>query len=225
MSNVPPGNQPPGGGWQPPPGGYPQQGGGSGPPPPPPGAGWQQPPPQPPPSGGYPPPTSGYQQQPGPAGPGGQSLAEWWKRLVAWIIDYLIFAVPLWILGALFGAFSTTLEFNESSGEFETTGGITSGFGLVVLLLSIVGPFIYHSVLDGGPNGQTVGKKLLNIRVRDANAGGPIGVGRAFVRYLVQSLLFAACFIPGLLDSLSPLWDSRRQSWHDKVGNSVVVDA
>jgi uncharacterized RDD family membrane protein YckC len=144
---------------------------------------------------------------------------------VAWIIDYFIIAVPTSILGFILGAFRTTLEFNQTTGSFESSGGVASGGGLLFTVLATVVPFVYHSVLDGGPNGQTIGKKLLNIRVRDANAGGPIGVGRAFVRYLIQSLLFAACLIPGIINSLSPLWDSRRQAWHDKVGNSVVVDA
>jgi hypothetical protein len=33
-----------------------------------------------------------------------------------------------------------------------------------------------------------------------------------------------ACVLPLLLDYLSPLWDQRRQAWHDKVVRSVVVD-
>ena len=37
-------------------------------------------------------------------------------------------------------------------------------------------------------------------------------------------VLWWLLLIPGLLDVLSPLWDGRRQTWHDKAVNSVVVD-
>ncbi|MDQ3570448.1 MAG: RDD family protein [Actinomycetota bacterium] len=215
MTNVPPGEQPPGGGWQPPP--------------PPPSGGWQQQQPpggygQQPPPGAYQPPQPGYQQQPAPVGPGGQPLAEWWKRLVAWIIDYFIVAVPLGILFAIFGiSFERSVEYDVTSGQYITTStGSTAT--LLVWLLAVIAPLVYRTVLDGGARGQTVGKRALKIQVRDVQAGGPIGMGRASVRVLIQSLLFAACFIPGIIDSLSPLWDARRQSWHDKVGSSVVVD-
>jgi hypothetical protein len=62
--------------------------------------------------------------------------------------------VPTWILGFILGAFRTTLEFNQTTRSFKSTGGVTSGGGLLFTLLATVVPFVYHSVLDGGPNGQ-----------------------------------------------------------------------
>jgi len=68
----------------------------------------------------------------------------------------------------------------------------------------------------------------LSIRVLDANGGGPIGVGRGAGRALVASLPGQIPFVGVLwvlLDGLWPLWDPQRQALHDKVVNSVVVDA
>ena len=54
---------------------------------------------------------------------------------------------------------------------------------------------------------------------------GPIGYGKALGRRLLASLFWWLLLIPGLLDVLWPLWDGRRQTWHDKVVGSVVVDS
>ena len=72
---------------------------------------------------------------------------------------------------------------------------------------------------EGGPTGQTLGKRALGIRVIDFQAGGPIGYGRAVVRYLVKTLLSWIL----LLGYLWMLWDREKQTWHDKAANSVVV--
>jgi uncharacterized RDD family membrane protein YckC len=77
----------------------------------------------------------------------------------------------------------------------------------------------YFVILHGGPRGQTVGKRALGIRVIDAGAPGPIGYGRAFVRYLVE--IVSAVVI--LLGYLWMLWDREKQTWHDKAARSLVV--
>ena len=87
----------------------------------------------------------------------------------------------------------------------------------LVLIVVSIGYYIYF---EGGPTGQTPGKKILNIRVVDMNGGGSIGYGRATVRYLVKIV----SGIPFYLGYLWMLWDSEKQTWHDKMAGSVVVD-
>ncbi|HEY0398566.1 MAG TPA: RDD family protein, partial [Acidimicrobiia bacterium] len=61
--------------------------------------------------------------------------------------------------------------------------------------------------------------------VRDAASGGPIGVERAALRYVVVGMFRVIVFF-GLftvLDGLWPLWDPKRQALHDKIAGSVVV--
>ena len=221
MSDVPPEQSPSGTGWRPPTGGYEPPGS----PPPPPGGAGQPPQYPPPPPGGYQQP--GYQQpgyQQGPLGPGGQPLAEWWKRLVAVLLDGLILGVPLGIVRAVVGV-DRSVEIDPLTGEVTRGEGFLAGVGLVLFLLSIVLPILYAGILNGSDRGQTIGKMALKIQVRDASSGGPIGVGRGLVRAVVYNLLFLACLIPGFINGLSPLWDQRRQAWHDKAASSVVVDA
>jgi uncharacterized RDD family membrane protein YckC len=78
---------------------------------------------------------------------------------------------------------------------------------------------IYFTLLIGASRGQTLGQMAMGIRVIDFNSGGPIGYGRAFIRWLV-SLLSAAVF---LLGYFWMLWDKEKQCWHDKAANDVVV--
>lgn len=100
------------------------------------------------------------------------------------------------------------------------------GAVLSVLLGSTIGSVLnlvlglaYYGYLEGSPSGQTVGKKAMNIRVIDFNGGGPIGPGRALLRY-VGRILSA---IPCLLGYFWMLWDSEKQTWHDKIATTVVV--
>ncbi len=226
MSNVPPDDRPPGSGWQTPSGGYPPPGGGSQQP----GSSWQQPPPSPPQGGGYQPPGYGAQHQSGPAGPGGQQLAEWWKRLLAIIIDGLLIGIPLVIVFfVVIGiSFTSSLETDPITGETTTSGGLFTGSTLLFQLVAVIVTVAYYGLLNGSDRGQTVGKMALGIRVRDANGGGPIGVGRGAARALVSSLPGQLPFVGiiwVLINGLWPLWDPRRKALHDKAVNSVVVVA
>jgi uncharacterized RDD family membrane protein YckC len=116
------------------------------------------------------------------------------RRLVAALVDGIVYAVVYFILFA-----------------FLSEG---AAYGLA-LLFSLA----YLTYLEGSPSGQTVGKKLLGIRVIDFATGGPIGYGRAFLRWLGRIL----SSIPLYLGYLWMLWDKEKQTWHDKIANCVVV--
>ena len=62
---------------------------------------------------------------------------------------------------------------------------------------------------------------MLGIRVVDVRdrIGEPIGYGRAALRWLV-SIVSALVF---LLGYLWMLWDSKKQTWHDKAAGSVPI--
>lgn len=89
-------------------------------------------------------------------------------------------------------------------------------------LLNIVINFGYFGYLLGVRQ-QSVGMMVLNIKVVDANTGGPIGLGRGLLRYLVQGLTGLLC----LVGYFSPFFDrtKRNQGWHDKAASCFVVTA
>ena len=66
---------------------------------------------------------------------------------------------------------------------------------------------------------QTPGMMLLNLRVVRAEDGGPLDIGRAFIRYL-------GLILAGIVIAIGLIWvafDPRKQGWHDKIARTFVV--
>jgi uncharacterized RDD family membrane protein YckC len=233
---------PPGYGQQPPSYGQPPAYGQQ--PPPPPGYG-QQPPAygqQPP---GYPqppaygqPPASGYPQPPAygqppqygapqyPGGPnaygmGGPAVgqpADVGKRLVAAILDGLIFGIPFGIIyGILAAVVISNANCTTDENGFTSCSG-TSGAGAVGLLVFAlgIGIFLLIAFLIGS-RGQTPGMSIMGTKVVDSQTAQPIGFGRALLRQFLYGICIIVAF-SAFFDS-SPL----HQGWHDKAANDLVV--
>ena len=138
---------------------------------------------------GAPPPAPAYLGS-GPSGP----RASFGRRLVAVILDDILLGIVYAIFFALLGR------------------GGAYGVGLLVSLA-------YYTFFEGSSSGQTVGKRVFDIRVIDFSSGGSIGYGRALVRWVGRILSGIVC----LLGYLWMLWDKEKQTWHDKIANTVVV--
>lgn len=134
-------------------------------------------------------PGTGQSYRNGASGP----RAGFWRRFASAFVDgFLLGIVNLILESALKGA----------------------GIGLA-LLVSVA----YFTSLEGGPTGQTVGKRALGIRVISLDDGGPIGYGRGFIRWIgryVSAIVF-------FLGYFWMLWDKESQCWHDKFAGDVVV--
>lgn len=154
-------------------------------------------------------------------------LSSWGRRVGAYLIDGVILWIVGFILNAIFGpAFTTTTGICNTSTGYATCTQlhVNGGKFAAVIILDLAVAIAYWVVLIGGRRGQTVGMMALSIAVRDSRGDTPIGPGRAFVRMIVLTALSLPFGIPWLIDVLSPLWDKRRQAWHDHAANSVVVD-
>ncbi|QYK03249.1 RDD family protein [Shewanella psychrotolerans] len=77
----------------------------------------------------------------------------------------------------------------------------------------------YFTVFTAWFDGQTLGKKLLNIRVIQLDASA-ISLWDAFGRYGG----YGAGFATGLLGFLQIYWDANRQAIQDKISATVVID-
>lgn len=115
------------------------------------------------------------------------------QRLGASLIDRVGFAIFYLILRALAGQVVSSI---------------------VTLLVGLA----YFSLLEGSASGQTIGKRLVGIRVADASSNGPLGFGRAFLRDICRYL----STIPLFLGYFWMLWDENKQTWHDKIAKAVV---
>ena len=137
-------------------------------------------------------------------------LASWGRRLAALMIDTVVLATIITV---------TVLAAGMSPEELNNR--ISSREPLLILLLFVVPEAIYTTALIGSRN-QTFGKMAVGIKVLDAENRSPIGYRRAFTRWLSPALLWIL-WVPGILDHLWPLRDSRNQSVHDKFARSIVV--
>lgn len=100
---------------------------------------------------------------------------------------------------------------------FSGAGDVWPLFWLAFWFYNIV--FIGYFTLSQGLSGQTFGKYLLGIQVVMAD-GAPISIGRALARtigYYISGLFLYAGFIISL-------FDKRRQTFHDKIAGTVVVE-
>ncbi|MDQ3940625.1 MAG: RDD family protein [Actinomycetota bacterium] len=156
----------------------------------------------------------------------GRVLAHWWKRVVATLIDGVILYVVNLILGALLGGVLTFTEepaFNPETGQIEGGSGFFATLILGNVIMFAIG-VAYYIFFNGSEKGQTPGKMVMKIQVRDEATGGRVSYGKAGLRYLVGAVLFILCFVPGIVDILFPLWDPKRQTIHDKAANTLVID-
>ena len=152
------------------------------------------------------------------------AFAGFWIRFLALFIDSLIIGIPMGVLGVVTGATdSTTVDAfgnTTESTNFRFGYGITPDVPLWFNILSLAVGVAYYATLEGGATGQTLGKRICNIRVVDEVTGQPgIGFGRGVGRYFARWL----SAIPLGLGYFWMLWDPKKQCWHDKLVHDLVV--
>lgn len=151
-----------------------------------------------------PPPGGGYSAA--GAGDVPANLADPVKRLIAALIDWGIF-VGIVIVAFIIG------------------GAIGGAIGGLLILIGYLGGFafsIYNLVVTQGNTGQSIGKKMQGIKVVGEADGQPLGVGNAFIRWLIHGFVDGICmagYIWGFF--INP----KRQTVGDIVAKSYVVNA
>ncbi|MFC9835507.1 RDD family protein [Rhodococcus sp. NPDC127530] len=126
------------------------------------------------------------------------------RRAAAAALDYL---PPIIVVGSVF----VTVPALGSPSWATTVAVITA----TVTTLA----FIWNAVLLQGTQSTTIGKSAFGLRTQSSTALGPIGVLRASIK-LVAHLIDVATLLLGFL---WPLWDSKRQTFSDKLASAVVV--
>ncbi|SCE74211.1 RDD family protein [Micromonospora viridifaciens] len=190
---------------------------------------------------GHPPPPPGYVPHPGfvppTLAPNGQPLAGFGDRLLAWLIDtamatllamVLFFPVFIWLFFRTFSEMATVNP-DGSLPQPDPAAMMTDLFLLVLLaeaglvVVLFVFYWLYH-VEYARRTGQTLGKKLMNLRIVPLDPAAPLTRGMLGKRYLVEFVAGSLVPFASYVDGFWQLWDKPwQQCLHDKFAGTVVV--
>jgi uncharacterized RDD family membrane protein YckC len=212
-------------GYGPPPQGYGPQGYGPQPGYPP---GQQYAPPQ------YAPPPGYRPMPPPPLSPGGQPLADFGNRVLAYLIDVaimvgvtMVVALPAFLL-FFFTVMRDAIENTAPDGT--VPGDVLGGFLLTVILIEfgllvfVLAAYYVYEVEMMYKSGQTVGKRVMKLRVVPLDPALRLTRGMAAKRWLVQFVGGTILPFFSYLDGLWQLWDKPYlQTLHDKFAQTVVI--
>lgn len=169
---------------------------------------------------------------PPPTSPGGQPLASFTDRLLAYLIDAGIFlAVAMVLVLPAVVIFVVVVAGNfEVAPDGTLTGPDFTEFIVPFLLLeagvfalSLVLTYIYYVEMMFR-SGQTYGKKAMRIKVVPLDPAATLTRSHAAKRWLVFQVAGALVPFLSYLDGLWQLWDKPYlQCLHDKFAQTVVV--
>lgn len=188
---------------------------------------WVQQPPQapPPPTGqrplGYGPPLTWV--APVPVYP----YAHWGRRVGAYLIDFApsyLAMIPFYVGYVMYIVQLYVTAWDVLDGDqmvthwFLDDALIWMGVGAALLVPALIWQW-YNRWLTAGRTGQSLGKRVLKVKLLAEISGQPIGPTNAFLRDLAH-ILDGAVYI----GYLWPLWDRKRQTFADQIMKTVVTD-
>jgi uncharacterized RDD family membrane protein YckC len=167
---------------------------------------------QPPASTGYPPAPGYFAALPR------NDYATWGRRMRARLIDqgptYL--GLIIFYAGYLISVIELSRS-NRSTPDFQTAA-VAMIIGCSVIFASLAW-VAYNRWMIAGKTGQSLGKRTTKIRLIGEATNTPIGAKNAFIRDLVHILDALT-----LVGYLWPFWDSKKQTFADKIMRTIVVD-
>lgn len=141
--------------------------------------------------------------------------SSFWRRLAAFAIDMALIILPLPVLAAIGVAASNLIPPHPETATDYITGAVVILIMISSGLMAMSIIFLYFPILEGR-FGQTLGKRLLGMRVLKEN-GLPIGYREAFLRrisFYFDIFPFDALFIP---------FTEKHQRGFDIIARTVVI--
>ena len=155
-------------------------------------------------------------------------IAEFHRRIFAYAIDLFIVVLYAWIMGNF--VYTDTVQ--------NMAGGNRAGAGWSIILISLP-ILLYPLIAEVSMHGQTVGKKILDIRVMNLYGGEPVlsqYILRWIFRFFEWPLVFGVVFpgffiiyqlmlmvIPGLVVIVIMAVTQKHQRLGDLAANTVMV--
>jgi uncharacterized RDD family membrane protein YckC len=153
--------------------------------------------------------------------------AGFWLRAVAYLLDALIVGVvtvPIIIglavitgLSAAVGAMGSNGSENDPAALFATAGFVMFLCLLVVIML--VGLWLYYALLESSAWQGTVGKKVLGLIVTDLD-GRPVTFARASGRFFSRLI---TGLVPLMIGYILAGITAKKQALHDMIAGTLVL--
>ncbi len=164
------------------------------------------------------------------------SPAGFWKRYVAYFVDIVILYIAVEVLSTIYFSFQAHSEMETLTQLYNSLkAGIATGeqpdpYVLMQQLENVLMPAlifstavyfilggIYFSVMESSRHQATIGKRMLGIKVTNAN-GEPIGLPQSIGRYFAASLSWITLNLGHALAA----WTPERRALHDYIASTRV---
>ncbi len=132
--------------------------------------------------------------------------AGFWKRVGAYLVDVAVLA-PIWLF--------LIIPYDAFNPERNIQNTISLEFASLIATFLMTA---YEVIMYAEYDGQTLGKRVTGIKVIMED-GSKITYGKALLRAICEYLSTA---IAGL-GYLWVAWDKKKQGWHDKISQTLVV--
>jgi uncharacterized RDD family membrane protein YckC len=145
--------------------------------------------------------------------PGEAIHAGFWRRSAALLIDGLLIGAAMMVVQVVLGL-GALGRFADGSANV----GAIVGSMMMLMLIAIVGQWLYFALFESASAQATPGKRALGIKVVD-ETGGRIGFGRASGRYFGK-------IVSGMIFNIGYMlagWTERKQALHDMMAGTLVV--
>jgi uncharacterized RDD family membrane protein YckC len=151
-------------------------------------------------------------------------LAGWSRRVLGYLFDMFLYTVAA--APALVGYLMVVRDLTEYTDQWGTTAqGPGFEFSSTSIGLILVGGalafafYVYNFCIRQGRTGYSLGKTVVGIKLVGDATKQPIGAGMSFVRQLAHVVDSLVCN----LGYLWPIWDARKQTFADKLMNTIVI--
>ena len=164
------------------------------------------------------------------------SPAGFWKRYVAYFVDIVILYIAVEVLSTIYFSFQVHSEMETLTQLYNSLkAGSAAGeqpdpYVLMQQLENVLMPAlifstsvyfilggIYFSVMESSRHQATIGKRMLGIKVTNAN-GEPIGLPQSVGRYCAASLSWITLNLGHALAA----WTPERRALHDYIASTRV---
>jgi uncharacterized RDD family membrane protein YckC len=143
--------------------------------------------------------------------PTNANAANFWWRLLAYIIDYVVIVLVVAALAVFLGFFEAYTGANTDS-LFDDRNDFAFKFVLVISFM------LYHAIFEATRAQGSIGKIICQLKVVDID-GRRISFFRALGRNLAKILSSILCGIGYLLI----FWNDRHQGLHDQMAKTYVI--